>query len=165
MLVGPMGAGKTTVGKQLANRLSYEFVDTDHYIEEKSGADIPWIFDVEGERGFRSRETAALDDLSGIRSHVIATGGGVVVTPCNAAKLSALGCVVYLKASVNQLYHRTAKDKRRPLLQVENPRARIEELLQQRDPLYTAVADCILETDGRSSRWVVSEILNWLGES
>lgn len=162
MLVGPMGAGKSTVGRYLASRLFYSFVDTDHLIEERAGADIPWIFDVEGEAGFRVRETAILDYLQGVESHVIATGGGIVIRPENHQKLKVLGKVVYLTASIEQLLARTAKDKKRPLLQVADPRSRIEELLQQRDPLYRTLADYVLQTDGRSSKWVVQQILQLL---
>lgn len=162
VLVGPMGAGKSTVGRQLASRLSFQFVDTDHIIEEKSGADIPWIFDVEGEAGFRLRETSTLDGLMQVSRHVIATGGGIVVTPENHPRLSRLGLVVYLTASVNQLLNRTKKDKKRPLLQVANPRARMLELLESRDPLYRSLADVVLVTDGRSSKWVVQQICQLL---
>jgi shikimate kinase len=162
VLVGPMGAGKSTVGRYLASRLSYSFVDTDHLIEERAGADIPWIFDVEGEAGFRARETSTLDSLLGIDRHIVATGGGIVIRPENHEKLKRLGKVVYLTASVEQLLSRTAKDKKRPLLQVADPRSRIEELLTLRDPLYRQLADYILQTDGRSSKWVVQHILQWL---
>ena len=158
-----MGAGKSTVGRYLASRLSFSFVDTDHLIEERAGADIPWIFDVEGEAGFRARETAILEYLQGVESHVIATGGGIVVRAENHQKLKALGKVVYLTASIEQLLARTAKDKKRPLLQVADPRSRIEELLHQRDPLYRSLADYVLQTDGRSSKWVVQQILQLLG--
>jgi shikimate kinase len=109
VLVGPMGAGKSTVGRYLASRLSYSFVDTDHLIEERAGADIPWIFDVEGEAGFRARETSTLDSLLGIDRHIVATGGGIVIRPENHEKLKRLGKVVYLTASVEQLLARTAK--------------------------------------------------------
>ncbi len=165
VLVGPMGAGKSTVGKQLAVRLSYQFVDTDQLIEEKSGADIPWIFDVEGESGFRVRETSALDSLFDVSACVVATGGGIVVTPENHSRLSSLGLVVYLTASISQLLNRTSKDKKRPLLQVSDPEARITELFESRDPLYRKLADVVLETDGRSSKWVVQEICNLLERS
>ncbi len=153
-----MGAGKSTVGRQLALKLGFDFVDTDHLVEERSGADIPWIFDVEGESGFRTRETSALEDLRDVNNHVIATGGGIVVTPVNHGLLKNLGKVVYLTASVKQLLARTAKDKKRPLLQVDDPKSRIESLLQERDPLYRSIADVVLETDGKSSRWVVQKI-------
>lgn len=161
ILVGPMGAGKTTVGRQLASRLSLHFVDTDHLIEEKSGADIPWIFDVEGEAGFRSRETAVLESLSGVTGQVIATGGGIVVTPANHPLLKSLGRVVYLSASIEQLWERTCKDKKRPLLQVEDPKARIIDLVSKRDPLYRSLADHVVKTDGHGSRWVVQHIVKW----
>ncbi|MBC6905833.1 shikimate kinase AroK [Saccharophagus sp. K07] len=162
VLVGPMGAGKSTVGRYLASRLSFSFVDTDHLIEERAGADIPWIFDVEGEAGFRARETAILDSLLGVERHVIATGGGIVVRPENHERLKRLGTVIYLTASIDQLLARTAKDKKRPLLQVADPRARIQELLTQRDPLYRQLADYVLQTDGRSSKWVVQHIIQWM---
>lgn len=156
-----MGAGKTTVGKQLASRLSYEFLDTDHLIEARTGADIPWIFDVEGEAGFRARETAALESLAHSTGQVIATGGGIVVTPENHQRIAQLGLVVYLLASVDQLWARTCKDKKRPLLQVADPRAKIIELVNQRDPHYRKLANLIVETDGRSSKWVVQHIVQW----
>ncbi len=157
-----MGAGKSTVGRYLASRLAFHFVDTDHLIEERAGADIPWIFDVEGEAGFRLRETAILDSLKGLHRHVIATGGGIVVRPENHSRLAGLGKVVYLTASIDQLLARTSKDKKRPLLQVADPRARLEELMRQRDALYRQLADYVLQTDGRSSKWVVQHLLHWL---
>lgn len=157
-----MGAGKSTVGRMLAARLGFVFVDTDHLIEERSGADIPWIFDVEGEAGFRTRETAILDSLFGVTSHVIATGGGIVMREENHPRLRALGQVVYLTASIEQLVARTSKDRKRPLLQVPNPRAKIIELLELRDPLYREVANYVLQTDGRNSKWVVSHLCHWL---
>ena len=163
MLVGPLGAGKSTVGRYLASRLAYHFVDTDHLIEERAGADIPWIFDVEGEAGFRVRETAILDTLKDLNRHIVATGGGIVVRPENHQRIKSLGKVIYLTASIEQLLARTSKDKKRPLLQVANPRARLEELLRERDGLYRQLADYVLQTDGRSSKWVVQHILQWLG--
>lgn len=153
-----MGAGKSTVGRQLASRLAFAFVDTDHMIEARTGADIPWIFDVEGEAGFRQRESAVLQDLLGVEQHVIATGGGIIEREANHALLKQLGRVVYLTASLEQLFSRTAKDKKRPLLQVADPKAKIEALLARRDPLYRGVADCVLDTDGKSSQWVVNRI-------
>lgn len=164
VLVGPMGAGKSTVGRLVANRLGYDFVDTDHLIEARSGADIPWIFDVEGEDGFRRRETQALTDLLGIERHVIATGGGIVVKPENHPLLARLGRVFYLTASVDQLFARTSKDKRRPLLQVADPRSQIERILTSRDPSYRQVADVVLDTDGRSSKWVAQQIAHCVEE-
>lgn len=157
-----MGAGKSTVGRMLSARLGFSFVDTDHLIEERSGADIPWIFDVEGEEGFRARETAILDSLQGASQHVIATGGGIVMRPENHQRLRDLGSVVYLTASIEQLVARTSKDRKRPLLQVPDPKAKIIELLKLRDPIYRQVADYILETDGRNSKWVVNHLCHWL---
>ncbi len=153
-----MGAGKSTVGKLLAARLNYVYVDTDHLIEERTGADIPWIFDVEGEAGFRVRETSVLESLLGSQQKVVATGGGIVVAPDNLPLLRELGTVFYLTASIDQLFSRTAKDKKRPLLQVPNPRERIIKLLQERDPLYRQVAHHTVDTDGRSSKWVAQYI-------
>ena len=158
VLVGPMGAGKSTVGKLLASRLSFQFIDTDHFIEERSGADIPWIFDVEGEEGFRQRETTALESLQGHTEHVVATGGGIIMREENHALLKEIGQVFYLTASIDQLFSRTAKDKRRPLLQVSDPRKRIEQLIEIRDPLYRKVADVIVDTDGKTSKWVAQNI-------
>lgn len=163
VLVGPMGAGKSTVGRQLASRLSFTFLDTDHVIEQRTGADIPWIFDVEGEQGFRTRETAVLEDSLPLRGHVIATGGGIVERPHNLALLRKLGEVFYLTASIEQLYARTFKDKKRPLLQVANPKQKICELFERRDPLYRTVADHTLDTDGKNSFWVVQRISAIIG--
>lgn len=157
-LVGPMGVGKSTIGRLLATELSLTFHDSDRVIEERTGADIPWIFDMEGESGFRDRETAVLADLATGKQLVIATGGGIITRPENIAIMKASGHICYLTASVDQLVERTARDKKRPLLQVENPRQRIVELLVQRDPLYTSAADFIINTDRRSPRSVAMEI-------
>lgn len=157
-----MGVGKSTVARQLAARLSYATVDTDHLIENRAGADIPWIFDVEGEAGFRQRESTILASLSDLRQHVVATGGGIVMTAENHALLKTLGPVIYLTASVDQLHARTSKDRKRPLLQVSDPRARIEEIMRVRDPLYRNVADYVVYTDGRSSKWVAQHIAHLL---
>lgn len=154
-----MGVGKSTVGRLLSSRLDFVFIDTDTFIEERCGANIPWIFDVEGESGFRQREYQALVDLQGRGSTIVATGGGIVVTPQNLPLLKQLGTVFYLTASVDQLVSRTSRDKKRPLLQVENPRKRIEELIAVRDPLYRSVADHVITTDARGTKGVVSQIL------
>lgn len=153
-----MGAGKSTIGKQLANRLSYDFIDTDHYIEEKTGADIPWIFDIEGEQGFRERETNALSDVIQKHSAVIATGGGIVLKEENRDLIKSAGVVVYLTASIEQLVERTFKDKKRPLLQVSDPKQRIIELFEQRDPLYRSLAHHIVVTDKISAKNIVNQI-------
>ncbi|MEY4588498.1 MAG: hypothetical protein RL497_574 [Pseudomonadota bacterium] len=154
-----MGVGKSTVGRLLSARLGFQFLDTDALIEERCGANIPWIFDVEGESGFRARESQALVELQERKSAVIATGGGIVVTPQNIPLLKALGKVFFLTASVDQLVSRTSRDKKRPLLQVDNPRKRIEELVSTRDPLYRSVADHIITTDIKGTKGVVGQIL------
>lgn len=165
ILIGPMGAGKSTVGRQLASRLSFEFVDTDQLIERRAGADIPWIFDVEGEDGFRARETAVLLGMTQLTRHVIATGGGIIEREVNLPVLQQLGTVIYLTASLEQLYARTCKDKKRPLLQVDDPKGRIASLFARRDPIYRKIADWVLETDGRGSQWVVNRIVSLLNQA
>jgi shikimate kinase len=159
VLIGPMGVGKSTVGRLLSARLGFDFLDTDVLIEERCGANIPWIFDVEGEVGFRLRESQALAELQDRKSLVVATGGGIVVTPKNLPLLKALGKVFFLTASIDQLVTRTSRDKKRPLLQVENPRRRIEELIAARDPLYRSVADHVITTDIKGTRGVVGQIM------
>ncbi len=164
VLVGPMGAGKSTIGRLLAKQLNFPFKDSDHVIEENAGADIPWIFDVEGEEGFRSRETSVIQALLQDASIVLATGGGAVLRPKNRQLLQdAADAIVYLVADPEYLLHRTAKDKKRPLLQVDNPREKIIQLLEERDPLYREVATHIVPTDTRSPKWVVQNILAQLG--
>ncbi len=162
ILVGPMGAGKSTIGKNLASRLHYRFCDTDAVIEERTGADIPWIFDVEGEEGFRVRETVVLRDLLCDQNQVIATGGGIVLKPENRESLVSGGVVIYLTASLDQLVQRTAKDRKRPLLQVPNPRERLQQIVAERDPLYRSIADHVVVTDGRGPRTVIQQILDFL---
>lgn len=157
-LVGPMGAGKSTIGRLLAAELSLSFRDSDRVIEDRTGADIPWIFDMEGEEGFRERETAVLSELSRERDAVIATGGGIVLRAQNRDMMKKSGCVCYLTASIDQLVERTARDKKRPLLQVENPRQKIIDLLALRDPLYRDAADLVVNTDRRSPKSVAQEI-------
>lgn len=161
-LIGPMGAGKTTIGRLLAKTLKREFHDSDQEIEIRSGANIPWIFDVEGEAGFRRREHAVIDDLTQLQGIVLATGGGAVLDGENRKRLAARGSVVYLDTSVEQQLARTGNDRNRPLLQTDDPRARLQSLMAVRDPLYREVADIIIATDGRSARSVVGEILRRL---
>lgn len=158
VLVGPMGAGKSTIGKLLAGILHLPFADSDRVIEERTGADIPWIFDVEGEDGFRLRETAALRDLLAEGPMVLATGGGIVLREENRQLLKGDSIVVYLTASVDQLVERTHKDKKRPLLQVADPEAKIRELIAQRHPLYQEVADLVIQTDRRGPKAVAQDI-------
>ncbi len=161
-LVGPMGVGKTTIGRHLARALNLEFIDSDQVIEEKCGANIPWIFDIEGEEGFRRRERAAIAELTGRQGIVLATGGGAVLDAANRTDLERNGTVVYLKASVDRIVARTGKSQNRPLLRAADPRARIEQLLAEREPLYREIADITVDTDRRGIRSTVNFILKHL---
>lgn len=158
-----MGAGKTTIGRQLADLLRWEFVDSDHEIEARTGADIPWIFDIEGEAGFRLREEQVIDALTQRRHIVLATGGGAVTREENRRHLHDRGTVVYLETPVERQLERTARDHNRPLLRTPDPRARLTELLSQRDPLYREVAHHIMPTERGSAREVAWHILQALG--
>ncbi len=161
-LVGPMGAGKSTIGRLLARELGLVFTDSDREIEERSGANIPWIFDVEGEAGFREREARVIDDLSLKGGLVLATGGGVVMREENRQALRSRGTVVYLQTSVDEQLERTSRDRNRPLLQTEDPQAVLAELMAVRDPLYREVADLIVSTDRQSPKAVVQSIVEQL---
>jgi len=164
-LVGPMGVGKTTVGKQLAGLLHRPFIDVDAEIESRCGADIQWIFDMEGEQGFRRRESKVLQDIiSNNPSSVIATGGGVVLEDSNRQMLQSNGQVIYLSVSKAQLYERMRRDKSRPLLQVENREQVIDELLAVRDPLYRQVADVVFSAEGGSAARVAKVLLDELSK-
>lgn len=158
-LIGPMGAGKTTVGRELARRLHLGFHDSDHEIERRTGASIPLIFELEGEAGFRIREKNMIAELVRHANVVLATGGGAILDPANRAALALHGTVVYLHAPVDHLLKRIGRDTHRPLMQTENPRVRLEQLLQERDPLYREIADIVVETHRRRTPSVVSEIL------
>jgi shikimate kinase len=155
-----MGAGKSTIGRMLAKELGYRFMDSDRMIEERCGANIPWIFDVEGEDGFRQRETAMLSELASDPQTVLATGGGAVIREENHSHLKRDAVVVYLKASLEQQVERTRKDKNRPLLQNDNPEAVLRRLFALRDPLYTELADIVMFTDRKSPRLVVRQLFN-----
>ena len=160
-LIGPMGVGKSTIGRQLAKLLSKEFMDTDYEIEKRTGVDIPTIFDIEGEEGFRKREAAVVEEMTSGSNLVLATGGGVILREDNRRALRR-GFVVYLSASLDTLIERTRRDKSRPLLQNTDRQKKIEELMAERDPIYRQEPDIIVETDGRSAKAVAKEIVDQL---
>ena len=163
-LVGPMGAGKSTIGRLLSQELQLEFIDSDKEIETRAGADIPWIFDVEGEAGFRKRETNIIDELSQRQQIVLATGGGAILSPDNRRFLQSRGTVIYLHTSLQQQIERTAKDRNRPLLQTEDPAKVLADLMQLRDPLYRDCCDLLIHTDGRRPKSVARDIVRQLQE-
>jgi shikimate kinase len=163
-LVGPMGAGKSTIGRQLARSLHLKFVDSDREIERKTGADIPLIFELEGETGFRKREKEVINELTNRAGIVLATGGGAVLDADNRRHLSSRGYVIYLHTSVDQQLRRIAHDKTRPLLQNSNPRQKLEDLMSFRDPLYREVANWTIQTDGCRVRDVVQDIIRHIEE-
>ena len=164
ILVGPMGAGKSTLGRLLARALKRPFYDSDQVIEERCGAGIPWIFDLEGEEGFRQRETQIIAELTALEGIVLATGGGAVLRPENREKLRAGGLVIFLRTTVNQQLARTRKSTHRPLLQTPNPRERLEAMRLERDPLYEKTAHLTINTDQRPPRQVVMDIKKQLLE-
>jgi len=151
-LIGPMGVGKTTLGQQLAQALGYRFLDSDKEIERRTGATIPLIFELEGEAGFRQREAAMIDELSQLDQVVLATGGGAVLRPENRRHLAGRGHVVYLRADIDKLLERTARDRNRPLLQTDNPRQKLLDILETREPLYREIADQVVETGSHTVR-------------
>ena len=157
-----MGAGKSTIGRALAEELGVPFHDTDTLIEQRSGASIAWIFDVEGEEGFRDRETAVIRDLAAGSGAVVATGGGAVLREENRRLLAGMGTVVYLETSVKQQLSRTRRDRKRPLLRSGDREQILGDLLAVRDPLYREVADLVVRTDGRGAKSVVREILEFV---
>lgn len=157
-----MGAGKTAVGRQLARSLGRDFHDADAEVEKRTGVDIDFIFEKEGEAGFRRRERDALVQLTELENIVLATGGGAVLDPENRSNLGARGLVVYLAASVSQQLERTRHSRNRPLLQTDDPSTRLTELAAIRDPLYAELADITVQTDRRHVKSVVNEILQYL---
>lgn len=158
-----MGAGKSTIGRLLSKELSLPFKDSDHEIEERTGADIPWIFDMEGEEGFRNREASVIDELTQLPKVVLATGGGAILRDENRQHMASRGTVVYLETSVDQQYQRTYRDKNRPLIQQDNPREVLEKLMAIRDPLYRSTADLIVSTHLGNPQAVVRKICSYLG--
>jgi len=161
-LIGPMGVGKTTIGRHIAEVLEMTFLDSDHEIEQHTGVSIPLIFEYEGEVGFRKRERAIITELTEQNNIILSTGGGVVLDANNRKQLQTRGHVIYLQATVDDLLERTAHSYNRPLLQTENPRERLEILIEQRHPLYTDVADVIFDTSNRSVRQVVKMVMKHL---
>lgn len=164
-LVGLMGAGKTTIGRALAKRLNKTFIDSDHEIEARTGASIPLIFEIEGEASFRQREAEVIRDLAAQSGIVLATGGGAVLRPENRAVLKEHGTVIYLRASINSILQRTAHDRNRPLLQTADPRAKLEQLAREREPLYQEVADFVVETGRPNVQLLVNSIIAQLEAS
>jgi shikimate kinase len=162
-LTGPMGSGKSTIGRQLSKQLKRPFHDSDHEIENRTGVDIPLIFELEGEAGFRKREAAVIDELTRLPDIILATGGGAILDPVNRQHLAERGTVIYLHTSVNQQLRRTAHDRNRPLLQTEDPRRRLEDLMAVREPLYRELADRVIDTDGMRVKDVVNLILQEIG--
>ena len=159
-----MGAGKTTIGRLLAKQMGLNFYDSDFEIERKTGVKIPLIFELEGEDGFRKREAAIIEALSQLHPIVMATGGGAVLMPENQRFLKSNGKVIYLRANVNDLWHRTRNDKTRPLLQGGNLRQKLEELHHERDPIYTKLADFIVDTGVQSAVEITNEIEQLLNQ-
>lgn len=161
-LIGPMGAGKTSVGRSLANKLNYQFYDSDREIEARCGVDIPTIFDYEGETGFRDREEAMINELSKLPGIVLATGGGAVMRETNRLHLSERGLVVLLSVELKEQFRRIGFDTKRPLLHTEDPEARLRALMEERAPIYKALADVEIATDSRRMHHVVTRIHKYL---
>ncbi|WP_416307068.1 shikimate kinase AroK [Neptunicella sp. SCSIO 80796] len=163
-LVGPMGAGKSTIGRHLADELHLEFYDSDQEIERRTGADIAWVFDLEGEEGFRIREEGVITDLTDKQGIVLATGGGSIISKGIRNRLSARGIVVYLQTTIEKQVARTQRDKRRPLLQTDDPEQVLIDLAEQRNPLYEEVADYVVQTDDQSARAVANQIIEKINQ-
>ena len=163
-LIGPMGSGKTAVGKQLARLLHLQFHDSDAEIEHRTGVDIPYIFEKEGESGFREREREVIDSLTQLQDVIIATGGGAVLLPQNREYLANRGRVVYLQTGIEQQLERTRHGRQRPLLYTEDPESKLRELMSLRAPLYESIAALVVSTDGRQVRAVAEEVVQRLQE-
>lgn len=164
-LIGPMGAGKSTIGRQLAQSLGMDFADSDFEIEQRAGADISWIFDVEGEEGFRKRESRIIDELTQRQGIVLSTGGGSVITKETRNHLSARGIVIYLETTIEKQYERTLRDKKRPLLQdVEDTRQVLEDLAKVRNPLYEEIADITVSTNEQNARTMANQLIDLIDE-
>lgn len=164
-LIGMMGAGKSTIGRLLARRLKRPFYDSDHEVERRCGVAIAVVFDIEGEAGFRARESQVIDELSALKDVVVATGGGAVLDPESRRRLAARGTVVYLHALPAELYQRVRHDRKRPLLATPDPCRTLEQLYAQRDPLYREIADCVVETGRQSASVLARDLLGRLEEA
>ena len=163
-LIGPMGAGKSTIGKLLADRTGRTFIDADAVMIEKTGVEIDLIFEIEGEEGFRNREQRLIEELTALDDIVLATGGGAILNAENREFLKTRGTVIYLQATPEQLYKRTDKDRTRPLLNTDNKLGRIREILKAREPLYKEIADKIVSTSGKSVKQIVNKLVKELEE-
>lgn len=161
-LVGPMGSGKSTIGKILASSLALTFIDSDTEIESRTGANIPWIFDVEGEEGFRDREQHVIEELTQIDRAVLATGGGAIIRKSNRDALAQRGYVVYLHATIDEQVRRTRNDQNRPLLNQGDPREVLAKLSKQREPLYREIADHVINTDRSNPKSIAQRLLGEL---
>lgn len=161
-LIGPMGTGKTTIGRALAKELHYTFYDSDHVVEKRAGADLMWIFDLEGEQGFHRREQEVIDELTRLQKIVLSTGGGTILIPENRNLLAARGIVIYLRTTLEHQLIRMEKDRKRPQLQDTDKELVLIQLNKEREPLYLEIADYIFDTDTRGVKTVVNEILNAL---
>jgi shikimate kinase len=162
VLIGPMGSGKTAVGRCVARHLSRPFYDSDTEIVRRTGVDIPYIFEREGEAGFREREREAIEALAALAGIVLATGGGAILLPGNRLLLAQRGCVVYLETSVEQQAERVKQGRNRPLLSNVDPATRLEELMAVRDPLYRSIADFTVATEGRRVKAVADDIVRMI---
>ena len=160
-IVGPMGSGKSTVGKIISDELFLNFFDTDDEIESRTGASIDWIFDLEGEEGFRKRESSILEEMVKQNSIVLSTGGGIILSDSNREMLSSRGTVFYLSTPISVQIERTSKDKDRPLLKNGDPEEILTRLQKERKDLYESVSDHVIETENKSSQEVASEIINF----
>ena len=164
-LIGPVGAGKSTIGKQLAKELKLEFIDSDETIESRCGVDINWIFDVEGEAGFRKRERDVISEILAEKQNIVlATGGGAIIESETRSLLSSRGKVVYLEATIEKQLERTVKDTKRPLLRVDDKKAVLEKLMAEREPLYRSIADVVVQTNGVTVKNIVNKISTFLVE-
>jgi shikimate kinase len=159
VLIGMMAAGKSTIGRLLAHAIGFDFVDADRELEARSGVPIPTIFEIEGEAGFRRREAALLDELSDRQNIVLATGGGAVLDPQTRQRLRERGLVIYLRTTADEVFRRTRKDRTRPLLQTDDPRARIAQLLAEREPLYAETAHITVQSAAANPKRLLERLL------